>query len=136
MGEEVSYHCMKCGKEHHIAIGPFFLSPANPEMIMSGTYGERAKKNFERHPGRSAFFEYRVFRCRCGYARSKQVMTIFDDDRAPWDMWSERKVVWNNARCRCPRCGRSMKMMRDLPARIRCNCGAWTQDAERFCLFD
>lgn len=31
-----------------------------------GFYGRQAKRNFERHPGKSAFFEYVVFRCDCG----------------------------------------------------------------------
>lgn len=136
MGEEVVYHCPKCGRDHYVSIGPFFLSPGDPVMIREGFYGKRAKKMFERHPGKSAFFEHVVFRCNCGYARSKRVMTIFGDDKAPWDRWSERNVVWDNAKCRCPRCGRSMRIVGDYPSRIRCTCGAWTEGYQCWCLFD
>ena len=136
MGEEVRYHCPKCGRDHFLSIGWFFRSPATAEAVLSGEYGEKAKRNFERHPGRSAMFSHDVFRCSCGYARSKQVMVIFGDDRAPWDMGPERNVVWHNARCRCPRCGRRMKIMNDLPRRIRCTCGKWTDPFEVICLFD
>ena len=136
MGEEVRYHCPECGRDHFLSIGWFFRSPATAEAVLSGEYGEKAKRNFERHPGRSAMFSHDVFRCSCGYARSKQVMVIFGDDRVPWDMGSERNVVWHNARCRCPRCGRRMKAMDDLPRRIRCTCGKWTDPFEVICLFD
>ncbi len=136
MGEEVRYHCPECGRDHFLSIGWFFRSPATAEAVLSGEYGEKAKRNFERHPGRSAMFSHDVFRCSCGYARSKQVMVIFGDDRAPWDMGHERNVVWHNARCRCPRCGRRMKAMDDLPRRIRCTCGKWTDPSEIICLFD
>lgn len=136
MGEEVRYHCPKCGKDHFLSIGWFFRSPATAEEVLAGEYGERAKRNFERHPGRSAMFSYEVFRCNCGYARSKQVMAIYGDDRAPWDMAPDRKLIWHNARCRCPRCGRSMGHMGDLPSRIRCTCGAWTSGPMCYCMFD
>ncbi len=136
MGEEVVYRCPKCLKDHYLSIGWFFRSPATAEAILSGEYGKQAKRNFERHPGKSAMFSHDVFRCSCGYARSKEVMVIFDDDQAPWSMDPERKVVWHNARCKCPRCGRSMMHADDLPRRIRCNCGAWTDYHETVCMFD
>ncbi|MBO4357312.1 MAG: hypothetical protein J5813_03990 [Candidatus Methanomethylophilaceae archaeon] len=81
-------------------------------------------------------FSYDVFRCQCGYARSKEVMVIYGDDKVPWDMDPKRKIVWHNARCRCPRCGKSMKETDDLPRRIRCTCGKWTELPEIECLFD
>ena len=63
-------------------------------------------------------------------------MVIYGDDKAPWSMDPERKIVWHNARCRCPRCGRNMKIMNDLPGRIRCTCGKWTEPYMPECLFD
>ena len=136
MGESVSYHCPNCGKNHHVSIGWFFRSPATAESILAGEYGEQAKRNLERHPGKSAMFSYDVFRCTCGYARSKEVMVIYGDDQAPWSMDPERKIVWHNARCRCPRCGRSMHVVEEPPRKIRCTCGSWTEDYDVYCLFD
>ena len=136
MGEQVVYICPKCLKHHYVSVGPYFLSPGDPAAIKEGFYGRQAKRNFERHPGKSAFFEHVVFRCDCGYARSKNVMTIFGDERAPWDMGPDRDIVWHNARCRCPRCGRRMHPARDLPRRIRCTCGAWTEGYRCECMFD
>ena len=103
MGETLSYHCPRCGKTHLISYGWFFRSPATAEQVMNGEYGPRAKRNLERHPGTNVMFEYLIFRCSCGHARSKEVMTVFDDDRAPWDRDTRRKPVWDNARCSCPR---------------------------------
>ena len=127
---------MNCGKVHYLSIGAFFNSPASAEEILAGERGRQAKLNMERHPGKSAMFTYEVFRCSCGYARSKHVMAIYDDDQVPWSMEPDRKIVWHNARCRCSRCGKRMKLARDLPARIRCTCGAWTEPYVGYCMFD
>ena len=127
---------MNCGKVHYLSIGAFFNSPASAEEVLSGERGRQAKLNMERHPGKSAMFTYEVFRCNCGYGRSKMVMVIYGDDKAPWDKWSERNIVWHNAKCRCPRCGRKMRVMDDLPRRIRCTCGKWTEGIEMDCMFD
>ena len=107
-GEQVVYICPKCRKHHYVSVGAFFMSPGDTAAIKKGFYGRQAKRNFERYPGKSAMFSYDVFKCLCGYARSKEVMVIFDDDQAPWSMDPERKVVWHNARCMCPRCGSNM----------------------------
>ena len=135
MGEQVVYHCPKCGKDHSISIGAFFRSPACAEEILAGERGKQAKRNMERHPGNSAMFTYEVFRCNCGYARSKLVMAIYKGEGAPWAMGHEN-LVWHNARCRCPVCGRNMGIMRDLPRRIRCECGSWTDLCYCECMFD
>ena len=136
MGETIVYHCPKCGKHHPVSIGAFFMSPASAEEILAGSRGIQAKRNLERHPGNNAMFTHEVFRCNCGYARSKLVMVIFGDDKVPWDMSPHRDVVWHNARCRCPRCGRSMHVVEEPPRKIRCTCGSWTEDYDVHCLFD
>ncbi len=136
MGEQLGYLCPGCGKEHLIDFGWFFLSPATAEAVLDGSYGERAKRNMERHPGTSAMFSHDVFLCTCGYARSKLVMRIFNDDQAPWSQSPNRGLVWDNAECRCARCGKSMHLVEEPPRRIRCTCGRWT--GERYCtlMFD
>ena len=136
MGEEVVYHCPKCGKDHYLNAGAFFNSPATSEEVLSGERGNVAKLNMERHPGRSAMFTYEVFYCRCGHARSKMVMRIFRDDIMSWSFDPDEGVIWHNARCRCPKCGRPMRLIEDLPSRIRCTCGSWTQYRNEVCLFD
>lgn len=136
MGESIEYHCLKCGRVHNIDWGAFFRSPASAEEILSGGRGKQAKRNFENHPGKSAMFTYEVFRCNCGYARSKLVMVIFDDDQAPWSMDPERRPVWHNAKCTCARCGRKMRVMDEPPRRIRCTCGSWTAEGRGTVLFD
>ena len=119
MGEEIVYRCPKCLKEHYMSIGAYFRSPAYAGEILAGERGKQAKRNLERHPGKNVMFTYEIFRCSCGYARSKHVMAIYDDNQAPWSMDPERKLVWHNARCRCPRCGKRMKLIREPPRRIR-----------------
>lgn len=136
MGETLSYHCPRCGKTHLISYGWFFRSPATAEQVLNGEYGPRAKRNLERHPGTNVMFEYLIFRCSCGHARSKEVMTVFDDDRAPWDRDTRRKPVWDNARCSCPRCGKRMHITYNEPRSIICTCGARTEQAYCHCLFD
>ncbi len=136
MGEQLSYRCMNCGKEHLVDWGLFFRSPATAEAVLEGDYGKRAKANFERHPGTSALFSYEVFRCTCGYARSKLVMMIFNDDQAAWSQDPKRGIVWDNAKCRCARCGKSMQVVREPPRRIRCTCGKWTGERQHSLLFD
>ncbi len=136
MGEQFMYSCTNCGKVHLVDCGWFFRSPATAEAVLAGEYGKRAKADFERHPGTSAMFSYDVFRCTCGYARSKRVMRIFADDQAPWSQDPGRGIVWDNARCRCARCGKDMHIVDEPPRRIRCTCGKWT--GERVCslMFD
>ena len=136
MGESIHYHCPKCGKDHPVSMGAYFRSPACAEEILAGERGKQAKRNLERHPGNNVMFTYELFRCSCGYARSKHVMVIFDDDQAPWSMDPERRPVWHNARCRCPRCGRKMRITDEPPMRIRCTCGSWTLPYDVDCLFD
>ncbi len=136
MGASYRYHCPKCGEDHIIRCGMFFRSPATAEEVLSGGYGERAKRNFERHPGTSALFSHQVFRCGCGYARSKEVMVIFADDQAPWSMYPGRGIVWHNVRCRCARCGKSMSPVSEPPRSIRCTCGKWTEPMDLDTLFD
>ena len=136
MGEELSYTCEKCGKVHRISWGAFFMSPQKAEDVLAGSMGRQARLNMERHPGKSAMFWYGVFGCRCGYVRSKRLMAIYDDDQVPWSMDPDRKVVWHNARCRCPKCGRSMRERAEPPTRLRCTCGAWTGGADLSLMFD
>lgn len=133
MGMSVEYHCPKCGKDYSVSTGLFFRSPATTEEVLAGEYGNHAKANLERHPGGSIMFSYEIFRCRCGYVRSKEVMRIFEAKQWPSPTV---KAVWNNARCRCPRCRRNMHLTEDLPKKMRCDCGSWTEEYRVACMFD
>ncbi len=128
MGSSYTVHCSKCGRHTTISEGAFFRSPAYADEILAGERGKQAKLNFERHPGKSAMFTYEVFVCSCGYTRSKLVMIIFDDDQTPWSIDPNRKIVWHNARCRCPLCGKNMRISDGAPYTFRCRCGEWIED--------
>ena len=134
MGEEIVFRCPKCGKHVGISQGAFFRSPSTAEDVLNGEYGKNAAENLKRHSGHHVFFHYEVFYCRCGVARSKQVMDVYREGVLPW--FPSEPPLWSNDRRRCPKCGRMMRIIDHIPDRIRCDgCGHWMEPCN-FIMFD
>lgn len=129
MGEGLTLRCPECGHESRLTIGIGFLSPANPEAVLSGEYGEKAKEDFEKHPGTGAFFENILYECRCGNLQSREVMFVFDHGGCVWDR--SAKPYWNNGRCTCELCGKRMHRIRHCPRHPLCpRCGTEMEETD------
>ena len=106
--------------------GGSYIDHVPAEWILTGEWDDRTKTNLKRHPGTLVRFSEDIFRCKCGYVRSKEVMKIYKEEH-PSSSGPGEKEVWNNAKCRCSRCKRSMRITEDFPKRMRCKCGSWTE---------
>lgn len=95
--------------------------------ILSGKYGVQAKKNFENHPGKYVLFSDQMFVCECGYVSTKTVMEVVNNKALKSPMDNGNRAVWNNAKCRCQRCKKSMTRVDEPPEKMKCLCGKWTK---------
>lgn len=127
MGQIITFSCKKCGCELSAPVG-VGLASYNPTVIgemLKGEEWEEWKALSDKGALERCFGEQVMASCEeCGGLDSVYCVN---------GQTADRKYLWGN---KCPKCGRELKLMRDIHAIACPECGDSMLDAEQTGLWD